>query len=575
MKAVAAKSRLLAFTIVKIFAAFGLCLWTVTQASSGAPEPDIEAGESFYRTGLNRNNEALPVTVQGDVFESSERFNCASCHRPSGFGGSEGGEYVPTITGPVLFGATDKDLDRRNRHFNRFFKDKHPSKFDVRVRLPRMRPAYTQATLGRALREGVDAAGQPLSASMPRYQLDEDTLADLSAYLETLSVAPSPGVSDDTLHLATIVSTGVPPEERAAVLDTIRAFTQWYNEDIRGQMAHPGFSPSYRSDFQQSFRQWKMHVWELRGGPETWTAQLQKYYSEQPVFAVVSGLVDGPWQTVDAFCEDQALPCVFPNTELPNLDGAENGNSIYFSRGLTLEAEALARWLSQQPNIKTVCQLTFSQPEGTVPARAFQQAMKNQLPNVDLLQVNADSKTSVTKALAAAALEPMDVLIIWPGSEAQAVIDALNANPPSASMIVLPSFAMSAAQESLSSELMNKVRVTFPYEQPTAYHPRQYRVWAWFRTRRIPLDYVRLQLQTFYTMTEVQFAVDDLINDFYRDFLIENIERLAEAKLNPGIYPSLALGPGQRFASKGAFIMALEPGEGLASYHPVSDWIVP
>jgi hypothetical protein len=60
---------------------------------------------------------------------------------------------------------------------------------------------------------------------------------------------------------------------------------------------------------------------------------------------------------------------------------------------------------------------------------------------------------------------------------------------------------------------------------------------------------------------------------FSRDYLIESIEQVAENALNPGTYPRLGLGPGQRFASKGAYVVALGAQAGVVT--PLSGWIVP
>ncbi len=61
---------------------------------------------------------------------------------------------------------------------------------------------------------------------------------------------------------------------------------------------------------------------------------------------------------------------------------------------------------------------------------------------------------------------------------------------------------------------------------------------------------------------------------FSRDYFVETLEREAERAANPGVFPRLGLGAGQRFASKGCYIVrpaAGAPG-GLAA---ASDWIVP
>ena len=54
-----------------------------------------------------------------------------------------------------------------------------------------------------------------------------------------------------------------------------------------------GFSPWYRDEFQGSYRQWQLHVWELRGPAATWPEQLAAYYQAQPVFAVLSVIEAG------------------------------------------------------------------------------------------------------------------------------------------------------------------------------------------------------------------------------------------------------------------------------------------
>jgi hypothetical protein len=65
-------------------------------------------------------------------------------------------------------------------------------------------------------------------------------------------------------------------------------------------------------------------------------------------------------------------------------------------------------------------------------------------------------------------------------------------------------------------------------------------------------------------MTMVEFALDQVIDDFFRDYFIEGIEHEAENNLNVGTHSTLALGPGQRFASKA-------PG----GIRAMSNWIVP
>jgi hypothetical protein len=78
---------------------------------------------------------------------------------------------------------------------------------------------------------------------------------------------------------------------RSVFSDTVSAFVDWMNRTIDGYQSRPGFSPYHMSEFSSAFRQWRMHVWELHGSPDTLQEQLVRYYETQPVFAVLSGLI--------------------------------------------------------------------------------------------------------------------------------------------------------------------------------------------------------------------------------------------------------------------------------------------
>jgi hypothetical protein len=83
-----------------------------------------------------------------------------------------------------------------------------------------------------------------------------------------------------------------------------------------------------------------------------------------------------------------------------------------------------------------------------------------------------------------------------------------------------------------------------------------------------------VQLNTFFALSVVDHALMHVLENFSRDYLIESIENEAENGLNPGVYPHLSLAPGQRFASKGAYIVRFSP-HAAGGLEPVSTWIVP
>jgi hypothetical protein len=64
---------------------------------------------------------------------------------------------------------------------------------------------------------------------------------------------------------------------------------------------------------------------------------------------------------------------------------------------------------------------------------------------------------------------------------------------------------------------------------------------------------------------------------FFRDYLVELTERYPTAMGNapaPQAYPSFILGPGQRFSSRGAYVVRFKAPE-LSELELVQDWTVP
>lgn len=62
----------------------------------------------------------------------------------------------------------------------------------------RTRPTYNDASLARAIREGVSTSGYQFNYMMPRYELAEPDMKALTAYI----------------HFATVIAAGVNPGER-------------------------------------------------------------------------------------------------------------------------------------------------------------------------------------------------------------------------------------------------------------------------------------------------------------------------------------------------------------------------
>ena len=281
-------------------------------------------GQRIYREGVLESGQPVQAQRGAGMQMAGAAAACVNCHRRSGLGMKEGRTSIPPIAGSYLFhprAGTVDDLDLP------FVEQMRPD-----------RDPYTDETLARAIRTGVGADGKPLSYLMPHYALDDEQMAELIAYLKSLSPGRVPGVTDSMLHFATIITPDASPVERQGVLDVLEKFFQDKNRYVRAQ------TPRLRSSRRMMFkvnRPWALHVWQLTGESETWEAQLRAHLSAEPVFAVISGVGGSNWAPVHRFCEEQSLPCLFPNLDLPVAES--DFDNLYLSKGVLLEAQLLAQ----------------------------------------------------------------------------------------------------------------------------------------------------------------------------------------------------------------------------------------
>ncbi len=288
-----------------------------------APDPKlVELGRRMYHEGINPDGRPMKAMVQGDIPVDGTMFTCESCHLRSGLGSLEG----TVITLPTNWGwlkrpmvGAEMSATARERLAEEFRQDE-------------FRPAYNDTTLARAIRAGKDPNGRVFDLVMPRYGLDKEERNALIAYLKTLSDEPSPGVTDDTLHFATVVTPGVSDRDRQAMLSVLQAIVRDRNSQVRHEDERRRRGPYYKQEKWEPYRRLELHVWSLEGPVASWPDQLAASYAEQPVFALLGGISDGEWRPVHEFCEQRRIPALFPVTDFPVISSSD-WYTLYFSKG--------------------------------------------------------------------------------------------------------------------------------------------------------------------------------------------------------------------------------------------------
>ncbi|QCB45689.1 c-type cytochrome [Hydrogenophaga sp. PAMC20947] len=520
-------------------------------ADGGERERLMAQGQKIYREGIGGSGEPLKALGAAQSELSGSTVACAACHRRSGYGASEGPFTIRPITAPALFEVQTQVITSPR----------------IKAQLgARQRAPYTAALLARAIRSGVDSGGEPLSPVMPRYALGDEDMNAISAYLSTLSDKPSPGVDDEDIHFATVIQPDVSPEQRRAMLDIMQAFVKDKTSNARSEdrRRDAGTMRMYRA-----YRRWVLHVWTLKGPSETWSEQLESFYRDQPVFALVGGLGTSSWKPIHAFSERHEIPSIFPQVELPVVEGTNNYN-LYFSQGVTLDAEVLAKFLLGREGGKPgrLVQVFRNDAAGLTASAAFRRALGGQVVLDDLVLSGDPGDAKLQKALGGKS----DGWVLWLDAKDAKGVFSAGATP--AGPVYL---SQSVLGEPLSPEARTwspDVRLIYPSDLPPRHAARLLRTKIWLHNKNIPITDEAIQINTQFAMTILSDALGHIMDSFSRDYMVELVEHIVPLTPSPSMYPSVSLAPGQRFAAKGRSVVQLV-ADPKAPLKALSGWIVP
>lgn len=527
-----------------------------TEADTAAAER-LELGRRIYMQGILPSGEITRATIGGDIPVTGEQLICGTCHRRSGLGSSEGQEVVPAITGELLYEPL------------RLPTSKPPLP-------PEQRPAYTDASLKAAIRNGIGADGEPLGAFMPRYSMTDEELDILLGYLKSLPTFKAPGVTDKEIHFATIVSDGVNPAARKALEDVLTTFFAQKNTETRNESQRAEHAPWHKEWIFKPYRKWVLHVWELEGAQASWNDQLRAYYDEQPVFAVLNGIAAGPWAPIHEFCEAERVPCLFPTTDLPVIDESDF-YSLYLSQGMTLEAGVADSFMAVGGGAQAVVQVSrLDDARSVEAANALQSRVEHRKGRIENIALEPGQAADEVFWQRVADAAEGNALVLWLAeAELEPFWKVAHAGKVPQRIYLSTTLLDTSDYTGIPGPLRERVYLVHPYEMPSRLNRRLARSTGWLRAKRIYApDQKRVQANAYLTLKMAGEGLKHIRGFFNREYFIERIEHMVDNAIYTSVYPRISLAPNQRFVSKGAYVAQLENGD-RARLQAVSDWLIP
>jgi hypothetical protein len=579
----------------------------LSQSASSDSTAELELGRRIYTEGVLSSGAELVGSRAGRAAVVGTAAACVNCHRPSGMGQVEAEFNVPPINGSFLFATrAEKRVSTMDPHVSKRFNQAHEP--------------YTDMSLALAIRNGINSQGREMGVAMPRFNLSESDLRALTVYLKLLSSAWSPGVSETAIHFATVITPDVEPARRKVMIDMLQTILRQKNSSTvtPAQRRTRHHMVTAAEMILGTERNWTLDIWELKGSPETWQAQLVSLYMDHPVFALVSGLSNGSWQPVHDFCSREHVPCWFPSVNIPGQ--TLSPYAFYFSGGVGLEAAALARQLKGQKNPpKQVVQIFRDAEAGRAASQRLTQALVGSGITVSNAILGSDQPARDALRQVFDTIKPDDVLMFWFRPEDAEVLAELN--PVRGKSYF--SGSMARGEEVLLNPAWRENSfLVYPYDLPGHRAKNLDYFHAWLNINKLPLIDEPMQSEVFFALSFLTDTLAEMLDNIYRDYLVERGETMLSVRegvkseqetrdraflgrsgdllkkhgvptihesaridphsMNDGawkgrgttLYPHLSLAPNQRFASKGAYIVrfAHDTGKQLKAE---SDWIVP
>jgi hypothetical protein len=301
--------------------------------------------------------------------------------------------------------------------------------------------------------------------------------------------------------------------------------------------------------------------WILTGAPETWRAQLEEYYRKEPVFALLGGISPGTWEPVHRFCEEHRIPDLFPIVDEPVLSNSD-WYTHYLSRGTRQEGEAAARYLHGMVDLikdRAIVQVARDDRRGRALADGFRTvwAATGHTPAIDVA-LPADAPLTAELLQQLVARHQPAVLIIWDDAGLLKAVEGLLSGPDRPGMILASALRLGEALWSTPEALRETLYLTYPYRLPQdekRYDLAARKVLAGKRAE----NYDQVILRQAYIAQEVLGqALMMMRGEYYRDFLLDTIGMMED--MYYPLYERVSFGPGQRYASKGCYIVQLGKG---------------
>lgn len=485
--------------------------------------PSEQRGKVIFSTGESTSGAPISALVGGSTTPlPGSLLPCSGCHGADGYGRPEGGVDPPNITWASLTAPRGHDHDFGRKH-----------------------PAFDEASVAAAVRDGLDPAGNSLDMAMPRYSMSDADMRDLVAYLGNIDSDLDPGITEDTVTVASLLPT---EDEQTPVGQAMRRIMDAVFADVNEKGGIHG-------------RRIEFHASGYARDPQTTIWQLRDLLEQGSVFALVGGYAAGLERELASIAEDLELPVIGPYTSLPRSGDTGERHTFYLTSGFIEQTRVLMRYaLGAAKEGKARISIVY--PAGAL-AEAAIDAAETQLGS---LGADAPATISYTDGYfdAAAITDALvrsdpDAVLLLADSDVLARLASELGRRDLAPTLLLPGVFAGPSMLGLDRSFQGRVLLAYSTTPDDHTSAGIQTFEALHAHHGLGYEHSAAQISAFVAANVFVEALKRAGRDVSRERLFAALEGLSE--FHSGLMPPLSFGPKSRIGAYGGYVVEVDRAE--------------
>jgi ABC-type branched-subunit amino acid transport system substrate-binding protein len=489
-------------------------------------------GKAIYLRGASPSGKEITAMV-GDLDVPASTLTCSGCHGLRGEGKTEGGVTAGNLTWANLVKA---------------YGHTHPS--------GRKHGPFDEKLFTRSLVQGLDPAGNKMAVAMPRFQMSDEDVADLIAYLKRIEADRDPGLTETSIKVGTLLpKQGALAEIGAAMNDVLNAY--FANINDKGGIYN---------------RRIELQTVETGTDAAATTANVRMLVENGQLFAMVSGLSAGADKELAALTQEAEIPLLGPLTLLPQTGFQTNRNVFYLLPGASEQARALVDFAARTPELKkSRLAIVHSENELALAAAA---AIEDRARSIGWNSITSRSYSS--KHFDAAEIATVlkgegadSVFFLGANGEESVFINAAAAANWTPHVFLLSTLARRDLVERIPLSFKDHVFLSCP-TVPGDVTPAGLAELRDLQQRyKFAPRHTASQLMAFAAAKIFTEALKRASRDLNREKLVTALEGLYEYET--GVTPNITFGPNRRVGAMGGYVVSIDPAK--REFVSASGWV--